>query len=43
MSAAPGVGDQAPLLELLDFDGRVVSLDALRGQPVVVSFLRHAG
>ncbi len=43
MSAAPQVGDQAPPLELPDVAGRVVSLDDVRGQPVLVSFLRHAG
>ena len=43
MNAAPIVGDQAPPLELPDIDGGVVSLGALRGSPVLVSFLRHAG
>lgn len=43
MSAAPQVGDQAPPLELPNIDGRLVSLEDVRGQPVLVSFLRHAG
>lgn len=43
MSTAPRVGDPAPPLELPDIAGRVVSLDDLRDQPVLVSFLRHAG
>ncbi len=37
------VGEQAPPLDLPDLDGRVVRLADLRGRPVLVSFLRHAG
>ncbi|HET8605463.1 MAG TPA: redoxin domain-containing protein [Gaiellaceae bacterium] len=41
--SAPQVGAPAPALELPDLDGERVSLADLRGQPVLVSFLRHAG
>jgi peroxiredoxin len=37
------VGEQAPPLDLLDLVGRRVALADLRGRPVLVSFLRHAG
>jgi len=40
---APRVGDRAPRLVLPDLDGVVTALEDLRGQPVLVSFLRHAG
>ena len=36
-------GDPAPPLELPALDGAVVRLEDLRGAPVLVSFLRHAG
>ena len=37
-----GVGQQAPPLELPTEAGEVVSIDSLRGQVVLVSFLSHA-
>jgi peroxiredoxin len=40
---APRVGDRAPRLVLPDLDGTVTALRDLRGRPVLVSFLRHAG
>lgn len=42
-NAAPAVGDTAPQLQLPTLDGHGCDLTALRGQFVVVSFLRHAG
>ena len=39
----PQVGDRAPRLVLPDLDGTVTTLEDLRGRPVLVSFLRHAG
>jgi cytochrome c biogenesis protein CcmG, thiol:disulfide interchange protein DsbE len=36
--AAPQVGSLAPALELLDLDGKPVSLADLRGRPVVLNF-----
>ena len=39
----PHVGDRAPRLVLPDLDGTVTALEDLRGRPVLVSFLRHAG
>ena len=39
----PAVGEPAPLLELPDLEGRELRLADLRGRPVLVSFLRHAG
>ena len=36
-------GDPAPELKLPSLDGDEVSLEDLRGRPVLVSFLRHAG
>ncbi len=39
----PAVGDLAPPLELPTIDGGAFRLDKLRGHPVLVSFLRHAG
>ena len=41
--APPIEGTPAPPLELPDLDGRLVVLRELRGRPVLVSFLRHAG
>ncbi len=43
MPGAPRAGDPAPALALPDLDGTRVALDDLRGRPVLVSFLRHAG
>ncbi len=43
MSDAPSVGDPAPELELPSLDDDRFLLRAHRGQPVLVSFLRHAG
>ncbi len=40
---APRIGDPAPPLRLPALTGEVVDLADLRGRPVVVSFLRHAG
>lgn len=40
---APAVGDVAPPLVLPDLDGAEHDLSDLRGRPVLVSFLRHAG
>ncbi|MDQ4142402.1 MAG: peroxiredoxin family protein [Actinomycetota bacterium] len=42
-NAPPDVGDAAPPLELPSLDGRDFRLADLRGRPVIVSFLRHAG
>lgn len=39
----PHVGDPAPALELPTLDGGPLRLVDLRGQAVLVSFLRHAG
>lgn len=39
----PAVGDRAPPLELPTLDGARFRLEDLRGQPLLVSFLRHAG
>jgi peroxiredoxin len=39
----PGAGDPAPDLTLPDLRGVPASLRDLRGRPVLVSFLRHAG
>ena len=39
----PQVGQPAPELVLPDLDGTVTALRDLRGRPVLVSFLRHAG
>lgn len=43
MTSAPTTGEPAPDLRLPDLGGRPVDLSALRGRPVLVSFLRHAG
>lgn len=40
---APQVGQPAPPLRLPTLEGGGLDLDALRGTPVLVSFLRHAG
>ena len=40
---APVVGEPAPPLALPTLDGEPVDLRGLRGRPVLVSFLRHAG
>ena len=40
---APAVDDPAPPLELPNLAARIVRLSDFRGQPVLVSFLRHAG
>ena len=37
------VGGPAPALRLPSLDGPVVDLADARGQPFLVSFLRHAG
>lgn len=42
-AAAPSVGQPAPRLELPTIDGGDFRLTDLRGQPVLLSFLRHAG
>jgi len=39
----PAPGDPAPPLELPILGGGRLDLGALRGGPVLVSFLRHAG
>jgi hypothetical protein len=39
----PGPGDPAPPLDLPILGGGRLDLTALRGAPVLVSFLRHAG
>lgn len=43
MTQAPAVGEPAPPLALPTLNGGAVDLASLRGQPVLVSFLRHAG
>lgn len=43
MTTPPDVGQDAPPLSLPTLDGQHVDLGALRGGPVLVSFLRHAG
>lgn len=40
---APAVGEPAPPLALPGLDGEDHDLSDLRGRPVLVSFLRHAG
>ncbi len=40
---APRPGDPAPPLALPALDGGSVRLEDLRGIPVLVTFLRHAG
>jgi len=39
----PSVGEPAPELVLPMLEGGELSLVGARGQPVLVSFLRHAG
>jgi peroxiredoxin len=41
--SAPVPGEPAPPLALATLDGRPFDLRGLRGRPVLVSFLRHAG
>lgn len=41
--SAPVVGEPAPPLALPTLDAEPFDLRWLRGQPVLVSFLRHAG
>ena len=43
MPEAPRTGDLAPELSLPDLQGRATSIRDLRGRPVLVTFLRHAG
>jgi peroxiredoxin len=43
MTSTPIVGQPAPELRLPTLNGQRVDLAALRGQRVLVSFLRHAG
>jgi peroxiredoxin len=43
MRSAPRVGEPAPELVLSDLRGAITDLRYLRGRPVLVSFLRHAG
>lgn len=40
---APAVGEPAPPLVLASLGGGELDLADLRGHPVLVSFLRHAG
>ncbi|MGI8413371.1 MAG: hypothetical protein ACR2LV_08500 [Solirubrobacteraceae bacterium] len=42
-SAPPAVGDPAPPLELAALDGSSFRLEDLRGRPLLLTFLRHAG
>lgn len=39
----PAVGEPAPALALPSLDGERFDLAELRGHPVLVAFLRHAG
>jgi peroxiredoxin len=39
----PSVGDPAPELALPALDGGLLRLEDLRGRPVLLTFLRHAG
>jgi hypothetical protein len=41
--SAPVVGEPAPPLALPTLDGEPFDLRGLRGRPVLVVFLRHAG
>ena len=43
MRTAPRVGEPAPELVLPNLHGQLTDLRDLRGHPVLVSFLRHAG
>jgi peroxiredoxin len=36
-------GDPAPELTLPDLDGGTMRLEDLRGRPLLLTFLRHAG
>lgn len=40
---SPAVGETAPRLALPTLDGGELDLSSLRGYPVLLSFLRHAG
>jgi peroxiredoxin len=42
MRTEPAVGEPSPKLELPTETGEIVSLEAVRGRPVLVSFLSHA-
>lgn len=42
-SSAPAVGEPAPPLDLPTIGGGRLRLEELRGRPVLLSFLRHAG
>jgi peroxiredoxin len=39
----PSAGDPAPELTLPTRDGGTMRLEDLRGRPVLLTFLRHAG
>jgi peroxiredoxin len=43
MTSPPQVGQSAPNLSLPTLDGHRVDLAAMRGQLILLSFLRHAG
>ena len=43
MAFAPAAGQPAPVLELPELDGGQLRLEDLRGRPVLLTFLRHAG
>ena len=43
MPDVPRIGDPTPQLTLPDLGGHATALRDLRGRPVLVSFLRHAG
>ncbi|MDT8368840.1 MAG: hypothetical protein RQ745_06505 [Longimicrobiales bacterium] len=43
MPHPPAVGDAAPRFDLATLEGDRLRLSELRGRPVIVSFLRHAG
>jgi peroxiredoxin len=42
-ASSPQAGDPAPALALPTLEGTSFDLEDLRGRPVLVSFLRHAG
>jgi peroxiredoxin len=39
----PSAGDPAPSLALPALDGELLRLEDLRGRPLILTFLRHAG